>query len=65
MGYGPIVNGKQKPITRWENSWAYQEQLRREQRSRAPAEERVRHYKHRNTPGSHHELAATEDPARS
>lgn len=22
MGYGPVVNGKQKPITKYENSWA-------------------------------------------
>ena len=29
MGYGPVVGGRQMPITRWENSWAYQEQMRR------------------------------------
>ena len=22
MGYGPVVNGKQMPITPWEGSWA-------------------------------------------
>jgi hypothetical protein len=22
MGYGPVINGKQKPITQYENSWA-------------------------------------------
>lgn len=22
MGYGPIVNGKQQPITPWKGSWA-------------------------------------------
>lgn len=22
MGYGPVINGKQMPITQWENSWA-------------------------------------------
>lgn len=22
MGYGPVVNGKQQPITPWEGSWA-------------------------------------------
>jgi hypothetical protein len=29
MGYGPVVNGKQKPITPWQGSWAQQEQARR------------------------------------
>ncbi len=28
MGYGPIVNGKQKPITPWEGSWAQQQQIK-------------------------------------
>ena len=30
MGYGPIVNGKQQPITPWKGSWAEQQQQRRE-----------------------------------
>lgn len=30
MGYGPIINGKQMPITPWKGSWAEQEQRRRE-----------------------------------
>jgi hypothetical protein len=25
MGYGPVVNGKQLPITKWKGSWAHQE----------------------------------------
>lgn len=29
MGYGPIVNGKQTPITPWKGSWAQQEEERR------------------------------------
>lgn len=30
MGYGPVVNGKQKPITPWKGSWAQLEQAKRE-----------------------------------
>ena len=30
MGYGPVINGKHKPITPWQGSWAQQEQARRE-----------------------------------
>lgn len=30
MGYGPVINGKQMPITPWKGSWAEQEQRRRE-----------------------------------
>lgn len=30
MGYGPIKNGRQQPISRWQGSWAQQEQARRE-----------------------------------
>jgi hypothetical protein len=30
MGYGLVVNGKQLPISKWEGSWAHQEQLKRE-----------------------------------
>ena len=26
MGYGPTKNGKQKPITPWQGSWAEQQQ---------------------------------------
>jgi hypothetical protein len=26
MGYGPVVNGKQTPITPWRGSWAQQMQ---------------------------------------
>jgi hypothetical protein len=29
MGYGPIVNGKQTPITPWKGSWAEQEERKR------------------------------------
>lgn len=29
MGYGPVVGGRQQRITPWENSWAYQETMRR------------------------------------
>ena len=29
MGYGPVINGKQMPITPWKGSWAQQEQGRR------------------------------------
>jgi len=29
MGYGPIKNGKQLPITPWVGSWAWQEEQRR------------------------------------
>lgn len=29
MGYGPIVNGKQLPITPWKGSWAQQMEERR------------------------------------
>ena len=28
-GRGPVVNGKQKPITPWKGSWAQQEEERR------------------------------------
>lgn len=27
MGYGPVHQGKQLPITRWENSWAHSQSL--------------------------------------
>lgn len=30
MGYGPVINGKQRPISSWDRSWAKQEQDRRE-----------------------------------
>lgn len=36
MGYGPVTNGKQKPITPWKGSWAEQEQARREGRPAPP-----------------------------
>jgi len=29
MGYGPIVNGKQKPITPYKGSWAHTMELKR------------------------------------
>ena len=29
MGYGPVINGKQKPITPYQGSWAQQEEARR------------------------------------
>lgn len=29
MGYGPIINGKQTPITPWRGSWAYCRQIAR------------------------------------
>lgn len=29
MGYGPIVNGKQTPITPWVGSWAWEQEQRR------------------------------------
>jgi hypothetical protein len=29
MGYGPIINGKQHPITKWGGSWAAEEAARR------------------------------------
>jgi hypothetical protein len=29
MGYGPVVNGKQRPITKWEKSWAAKTELER------------------------------------
>lgn len=29
MGYGPVKNGRQQPITPWQGSWAQQEQERR------------------------------------
>lgn len=32
MGYGPVINGKQKPITPWKNSWAEQEERRRKEK---------------------------------
>lgn len=36
MGYGPVTNGKQKPITPWKGSWAEQEQARREGKPSPP-----------------------------
>lgn len=29
MGYGPIVSGKQRPITDWQGSWAWEEFVKR------------------------------------
>lgn len=29
MGYGPIVNGKQLPICKWEGSWAHDQEMKR------------------------------------
>lgn len=29
MGYGPVANGKQKPVTPWKGSWAQQQQQAR------------------------------------
>lgn len=29
MGYGPVTNGKQTPITPWLGSWAQQQEVRR------------------------------------
>ena len=29
MGYGPVINGKQKPISSWHGSWAQQEFAKR------------------------------------
>jgi hypothetical protein len=29
MGYGPVVGGKQLPISNWKGSWAQQEQEKR------------------------------------
>lgn len=40
MGYGPVINGKQKPITPWEKSWAYQEERKREKKANARRDER-------------------------
>lgn len=31
MGYGPVINGKQMPITPWKGSWAEQEQAKKAQ----------------------------------
>lgn len=36
MGYGPITNGRQMPITPWKGSWAEQEQARREGKPAPP-----------------------------
>ncbi len=32
MGYGPVVNGKQTPITPYKGSWAEQQQKTKEKR---------------------------------
>lgn len=29
MGYGPIVNGKQQPITPYKGSWAWEQEQKR------------------------------------
>lgn len=26
MGYGPVINGRQRPISPWQGSWAQQQQ---------------------------------------
>lgn len=31
MGYGPVANGKYKPITPYKGSWAYEQELKRQQ----------------------------------
>lgn len=36
MGYGPVVNGKQMPITPWQGSWAQQQAQRRLDPNPAP-----------------------------
>ena len=43
MGYGPISNGKQKPITPWKGSWAQQEQEKKD--GLQPIKQRPRPYK--------------------
>jgi hypothetical protein len=40
MGYGPVINGKQRPITPWMGSWAQQEQARREGKPAPPLPQR-------------------------
>lgn len=35
-GYGPVKNGKQKPITPWKGSWAQQEEERKKKDKEKP-----------------------------